>query len=131
MNDYEKSFVMKMGRLTNAGIGFEDLAREALEGKFGGAMEALLRGFSADALREPERFVDELSKIFGRGAMGFYEPIMKYADLGLYGSKQGSPLLDMLRLLGPAQGEVASNKGFLLHEYRIKDEAGNYPDNAD
>jgi hypothetical protein len=131
LNDYEKSFVTKMGRLTNAGIDFEDLAREALAEKFGGATEVLLRGFSTDALREPEHFVKELSKVFGRGAMGFCEPIVRYADFGLYGSKRDSPLLEMLRKLGPPQGEVSSAKGTLFHDYRIKDEAGNYPDNAD
>ncbi|MGD0478175.1 MAG: hypothetical protein ABSB29_08430 [Nitrososphaerales archaeon] len=131
MNDYEKSFVTKIGRLTNVGIDFEDLAREALAKKFGGAAEVLLRGLSTDALREPEHFVKELSRIFGRGAMGIYEPIVKYVDLGLYGSKRDSPLLEMLRQLGSAQGEVSSAKGILLHDYRIKDEEGNYPDTAD
>jgi len=131
LNGYEKSFVAKMGRLTNAGIDFEDLAREALAKKFGGATDVLLRGFSTDALQKPEIFVKELARVFGNGAMGIYEPIVKYADLGLYGSKQDSPVLAMLRQLGPSQGEITSAKGVLLHDYRIKDEQGNYPDNAD
>ena len=131
MNDYEKSFVTRMGRLTNAGIDFEDLAREALERRFGGTTEVLLRGFSTDALRELKQFANELSRIFGGGAMGFYEPIIRYADLGLYGSKRGSPLLEMLRQLGPAQSGVSSTKGIILHDHRIKDEAGNYPDTTD
>ena len=120
-----------MGRLTNAGIDFEDLAREALTGKFGGATDVLLRDLSPTALREPEYFVKELSRIFGNGAMGVYEPIVKYVDLGLYGSKRDSPVLGLLRQLGPAQGEDPSTNRAFLHEHRIKDEEGNYADNAD
>lgn len=131
LNDYEKSFVARMGRLASAGIDFEDLAREALTGKFGGATDVLLRDLSTVALREPEHFVKELSKIFGSGAMGVYEPIVKYVDLGLYGSKRDSPMLGLLRQLGPAQGEDPSANRYFLHEHRIKDEEGNYPDNAD
>jgi len=120
-----------MGRLTDAGIDLEALAREALMGKFGGATEVLFRGFSVEALKDPERFVKELSRIFGMGAMGICEPIVKYADLGLYGSGGDSPVLEMLRQLGPATGQIPVHDGILLHDYRIKDEAGNYPDNAD
>ena len=83
MNDYEKSFVMRMRRLRGAGVDFEALAREALVGKFGGATEVLLRDLSPEALINPDLFVKELSKIFGRGAMGVYEPIVNYFYIGL------------------------------------------------
>ena len=130
MNDYEKVFVLKMGPLRKAGIDFEALTREALTGKFGGAVDVMLRGLSPDALREPECFVKELSKTFGRGAVAIYEPIAKYVDMGLYGPKQDSPVLGLLHQLGqPQRGETESNTIF-LHQHRIKDEDGNYPDNA-
>jgi len=131
LNDYEKVFVLKMTPLRRAGIDFGSLAREALTGKFGGATDVMLRGLSPDAMREPECFVKELSRIFGQGAVAIYEPITKYVDMGLYGPRQDSPVLDMLRQLGePQEGETESNK-ILLHEHRIKDEEGNYPDNAE
>ena len=97
MNDYEKTFVLKMQRVRRAGIRFEPLAREALVGKFGGATEVLLKGVSQQALDDPEMFVKELSKVFGRGAMGVYEPIVKYVDMGLYSQPGVSPVLDLLR----------------------------------
>jgi len=119
-----------MGPLRKAGIDFEALAREALTGKFGGAVDVMLRGLSPDALKEPERFVNELSKTFGRGAVAIYEPITKYVDMGLYGPRQDSPVLGLLRQLGePQRGETESSTIF-LHQHRIKDEDGNYPDNA-
>jgi len=131
LNDYEKVFVLKMMPLRKAGIDFEALAREALTGKFGGATDVMLRNLSTDALREPEYFVKELTRIFGRGAVAIYEPIEKYVDMGLYGPRQDSPVLDLLRQLGqPQSGDTESN-ATLLHEHRIKDEDGNYPDNAD
>jgi hypothetical protein len=119
-----------MDRLRRAGIDFEALSREALTGKFGGATDVLLRDLTPEALKEPERFVKELSKMFGRGAMGVYEPIVKYVDMGIYNQAQSSHVLALLRQLGPLQGGLEDPNLVLLHEHRIKDEDGNYPDNA-
>jgi hypothetical protein len=130
LNEYEKSFVLKMGRLKTTGIDFQGLAKEALDGKFGGATDVILRGLSADALREPERFVSELTRIFGRGAMGFCDPIIRYVDLGLYSPAQNTSMLGILNQLGPPkEGESDPNRT-PLHEHRIKDEEGNYSDEA-
>ena len=129
MNDYEKSFILKMRRLRGAGIDFEELAREALVGKFGGATEVLLRDLSPEALLNPDLFVRELSRIFGRGAMGVYEPIVRYVDMGLYSRGGDTPVLSLLRQLGPSLGG-ADQGGVPLHDHRIKDEDGNYSDDA-
>jgi hypothetical protein len=130
LNDYEKSFVLKMGRVQRAGIGFEALAREALAGKFGGATDVLLRDLSPQALDDPELFVRELNRIFGRGAIAVYEPMIKYVDMGLYSQTANSPVLALLRQLGPSLGAEGEGGGVLLHQHRIKDEQGNYSDNA-
>jgi hypothetical protein len=130
LNDYEKSFILKMQRVRRGGIDFEALAREALVGKFGGATDVLLRDLSPQALNDPELFIKELTKIFGRGAMGVYEPIVRYVDMGLYSQASGSPVLYLLRQLGPYSGSETNAGGVLLHEHRVKDEDGNYPDNA-
>jgi hypothetical protein len=127
--DYEKLFISKMARLRGSGVEFETLAREALSGKFGGAVDVLLKDLSAEALRNPEDFVREMSKIFGRGALGVFEPIVRYVELGMYGQKQDSPILQLLREIGPASGNASSN-GILLHVHRVKDEQDNYADNA-
>jgi len=129
LNDYEKSFILKMQRARRAGIVFEDMAREALVGKFGGATDVLLRDLSPQALNNPEPFVRELTKIFGRGAMGVYEPIIKYFEMGLYSQTGDTPVLALLRQLGPSLGGAEPGT-LLLHEHRIKDEEGNYADNA-
>jgi len=72
LNEYEKSFIMRTSRLQTAGVDFQELTREALTGKFGGgAADVLLRDLPGRALHEPEYFVKEMSRIFGRGAMGF------------------------------------------------------------
>jgi hypothetical protein len=131
LNDYEKAFVLKMRPLKRAGIDFGAVTREALVGKFGGATEVLLRDLSPVALQEPEYFVQEVSRIFGKGgAMGVCEPIIKYVDMGLYHMEQDTPELALLRQLGPAQSIVSDQNSTLLHQHRIKDEDGNYPDNA-
>jgi len=130
LNAYEKAFVLKTKRVKSAGIDFQGLAREALTGKFGGAADVLLRDLSARALSEPEYFVQEVSRIFGRGAMGVYEPIVKYVEMGLYGSNNSSPVLALLRQLGPAGSADQGNKPVMLHDQRIQDEEGNYSDDA-
>jgi hypothetical protein len=129
LNDYEKLFILKMERMRGAGMDFEALAREALVGKFGGATEVLLRDLSPEALANPNMFVKKMSEIFGRGAMGVYEPIVKYVDMGLYSNARDSPVLALLGQLGPSIGGPAQG-GKPLHGHRIKDEEGNYSDNA-
>jgi hypothetical protein len=130
LNDFEKSFVQKIGRLARAGIDFEALARESLTSKFGGAADVLLRDLSPKAFAQPEYFVKELSAIFGQGADGVLEPIAKYADLGLYGTKHDTPILQLLQRMGPPPSMESNQNTVLLHDYRIKDEQGNYPDEA-
>jgi len=129
LNDYERTFVFKMNRVQRAGINFEDLAREALVGKFGGATEVMLRDLSANALADPGLFVMELNGIFGRGAIAVFEPIVRYVDLGLYSQGGNSPILALLSQLGPALADGVTT-GVLLHDQRVKDEDGNYADNA-
>ena len=130
LKDYEKYFVAKTAPLCRAGVSFQDLAREALSAKFGGAAEVLFRGLSPDALVDPSHFAIEMSHTFGRGAMGFLEPIEKYVDMGLYASQSSSPVLDLIRTLGTTPGSVEGGSSIPLHDHRVKDEDGNYPDNA-
>ncbi|HEV2225409.1 MAG TPA: hypothetical protein VGR56_01240 [Nitrososphaerales archaeon] len=131
MNDYEKAFVERMSRLERGGVNFELFAKEAVEAKFGGAAEVVFRGLKGDAFMNPEVFVRELSRVFGRGAMGIYEPIMKQAERGMIASSSGnsSPYDSLLRQLGVPQGP-APVQGVMLHDHRVKDEEGNYSDNA-
>jgi len=129
-NDYERMFVDKMSQLKRAGIPFGQLAREALIAKFGGATDVMLRDLSPDAREDPELFVKELSRIFGGGVMSVYEPIVKYVDLGMYSPGGQSAVLDLIQRLGPPQGAIRPD-GVGLHQHRIKDEEGNYADNAE
>jgi len=130
MNDYEKAFVVKMSRLKRAGIDLEALTREALTGKFGGATDIMLRGMSQEAMDDPQVFVKELSRTFGRGAIGVYEPIVKFVDMGLYSTSSSSPVLGLLSQLGPETRDSPSQEGVILHNHRVKDEEGNYSDNS-
>ncbi len=130
MDGYEKTFLMKTVRLSKSGVSFEALAREALLAKFGGATDVLLRGLDSNSLSDPNLFVSAMSKMFGRGALGIYEPILKYVDMGMYGSQGSSPVLDLIRQLGPASTNGEEHKVIPLHDQRVKDEHGDYADDA-
>jgi len=130
-NDYEKMFVAKMSPLKKLGISFEELAREALTAKFGGATEVLLRDLSPGARENPELFVKELSRMFGGGVMSVYEPILKYVDFGMYGPRGQSPVSDLIQRLGPPEGGMRTDGWVGLHQHRIKDEGGDYADNSE
>ncbi len=130
MDDYERAFLLKTVRLSRSGVNFEELAREALSSKFGGATDVLLRGLSPEILADPNLFVKAMSKMFGRGALGIYEPIVKYVDLGIYGTGGSSPILELIRQLGPAAATGEERKLTPLHDQRIADEHGDYADDS-
>lgn len=124
---------MQMERLQNSGYDFQAGTRAALEGKFGGASDVLLRDLSEAAKSEPRRFAEELFRIFGRGSIGFLEPIAKYAQNGLFPptNRAESATDALLRQLGPGRGATAGPGPRPLHEWRIRDQEGKYPDEAD
>ncbi len=130
MDDYERTFLAKTVRLSRSGVNFEDLAREALSSKFGGATDVLLHGLSPEVLADPNMLVKAMTKMFGRGALGIYEPIVKYVDLGLYGTKGFSPVLELIRQLGPAALTDEERELIPLHDQRIEDEHGDYADDS-
>ena len=130
-NDYEKMFVAKMSPLKKLGISFEELAKEALTAKFGGATEVLLRDLSPSARENPELFMKELSRIFGGGVMSVYEPIVKYVDFGMYGTRGKSPVTDLIQRLGPPERGMKTDGWVGLHQHRVEDEGGNYADNSE
>ncbi len=131
MADYEKAFLVRTVQLCRTGINFEDLAREALLAKFGGATDVLLGGLSQETLADPNLFVRAMSRMFGGGAIGIYEPIVKYIEMGLHGPRESSPVLDLIRLLGPPTDSLQQVEGVVLHDHRVEDEDGNYADDVD
>ena len=132
MNEYEKSFVARMNQLTRAGYDFGGGSRAALEAKFGGAADVLLRGMSSQSMLEPDRFATELSRTFGRGSIGFLEPIIKYADMGMFpmSSEKPSAVAELNSQL-PAAESDAAGKGVPLHDQRVKDDESKYADEYD
>ena len=132
MNEYEKSFVARMNQLTRAGYDFGGGSRAALEAKFGGAADVLLRGMSSQSMLEPGRFASELSRTFGRGSIGFLEPIIKYADMGMFpmSSEKPSAVAELNSQLPAAESEAAG-KGVPLHDQRVKDDESKYADEYD
>jgi hypothetical protein len=130
MNASEKAFLSKSNWMVKSGISFEALAREALAAKFGGSSESILRGLSFEALARPESFLASMSRLFGNGAIAIYDPITKYIDKGLYTAEGYSPVLDLIRRLGVPKRGGQTAPGVFLHDHRVQDEAGNYPDNS-
>ncbi len=131
MNDYEKTFVTRMNQLRREGYDFRGGSRAALEAKFGGAADVLLRDLSVSALLDPAHFATELSKTFGRGSIGFLQPIVKFADMGLFPrSSSVSPVGVINDGLPPSKGGPAG-QGVPLHDQRIRDDESKYADEYD
>lgn len=131
MNNESKSFLDRVTVLKIDGH-FGELTRQALEAKFGGGGDALLRGFSPEVLGSPEMFADEMSALFGRGAVQFFSVITKYYESGNFKPPQKPSFAEqLLGQLGPPPEGAAGPQMVPFHDFRIKDEEGNYPDNAD
>lgn len=131
MNSESKSFLDRVGVLKIDG-NFAELTKQALEAKFGGGGDALLRGFSSEVLQSPGMFADEMSALFGKGAVQFFTVITKYYEAGRFKPPQRPSFAEqLLGQLGPPPEGAGGPQMVPFHNFRIKDEEGNYPDNAD
>jgi hypothetical protein len=131
MNSESKSFLDRVDVL-KIEENFAELTKQALEAKFGGGGDALLRDFSPEILDSPEMFADEMSQLFGRGAMQFFSVITKYYESGRFKPPQKPSFAEQLLGQLGHPGEGAQGPQMIpFHTFRIKDEEGNYPDNAD
>ena len=122
---HEKAFVERMERLGFGGPDFAALAREALRQKFGGAGDVLLKGMNQSTLEAPELFSAEMHRRFGPGAAQFCVTIVRLAESGLFQSSEPSGLESLIYPMVPS---VEGKRLVALHEHRIKDEEGNYPE---
>jgi hypothetical protein len=131
LNNESKTFLDRVDVLRIDG-NFSELTKQALEAKFGGGGDALLRGFSPEVLGSPVMFADEMSALFGRGAVQFFSVITKYYESGKFKPPQRPSFAEqLLGHLGPPPEGSAAPQMVPFHDFRIKDEEGNYPDNAD
>ncbi len=130
-NGYEKIFISRMLKLQKEGFDFEAGARLALEAKFGGAAEVLLRDLSEQAKSDPTLFVQELSRTFGRGSAGFLEPAMKWADRGLFPHLSPDQMAHETIVSQLLPGESREDRVAPLHEHRVRDDQGKYSDEYD
>ncbi len=80
MKDYERTFVSQMEAASRDGTSFQTVSDAAIKHKLGdGPGEILLRSLSKAARVDPGYFVREVSKVFGRGAIGIYDAIVDEA----------------------------------------------------
>ena len=132
MNNESRSFLDRVDQLKVPDTNFAELARQALQSKFGGGGDALLGGFSQGTLGSPELFAAEMSSLFGRGAVQFFSIITRYYESGKFKPPQMPSFADQLlgQLGRPPEG-TSGPQMVPFHDFRIKDEQDNYPDNAD
>jgi len=131
LNSESKAFLDRVDGLKIDG-NFAELTKQALEAKFGGGGDALLRDFSPEILSNPDMFAGEMSALFGRGAVQFFSVITKYYESGKFKPPQRPSYAEqLLGQLGPPPEGAAAPHMVPFHDFRIKDEEGNYPDNAD
>jgi len=132
MNNESRTFLDRVDQLKIPETNFAELAKQALESKFGGGGDALLRDFAQDTLNSPELFAGEMSALFGRGAMQFFTIITKFYESGRFKPPMMPGFAEqLLGQLGPPSEGASGPQMVPLHNFRIKDEEDNYPDNAD
>jgi len=132
MNNESRTFVERVDQLKIPDSNFADLTRQALQSKFGGGGDALLRDFAVDTLNSPELFAGEMSALFGRGAVQFFTIITKFYESGRFKAPQMPSFADqLLGQLGRQPEGTSGPQMVPFHDFRIKDEEDNYPDNAD
>jgi len=130
VNSESRSFLDRV-EVLKIGGNFAELTRQALQAKFGGGGDALLWNIPPDTLGDPGRFADEMSALFGRGAVQFFSIITKYYESGKFKPPRPSFADQLLSQLGHPQEGAQGPQMVPFHDFRIKDEEGNYPDNAD
>jgi hypothetical protein len=132
LNSDSKLFVDRVEALKIRTPDFGELTRQALRSKFGGGGDALLQDIPEDTLGNPELFAGEMSAIFGRGAVQFFSIIVRFYESGRFKPPQRPTFAEQLlgQLGHPPEG-ASPPKMIPFHDFRIKDEEGNYPDNAD
>jgi len=132
MNNESRTFLDRVDQLKIPETNFAELTKQALESKFGGGGDALLRGFGQDTLNSPEMFAGELSALFGRGAVQFFTIITKYYESGKFKPPMMPTFAEqLLGQLGPPPEGASGPQMVPFHNFRVKDEEDNYPDNAD
>ena len=132
MNSDVRGFLDRVTVLNIGGRNFGSLTRQALQSKFGGGGDALLSGMSDETLGNPNMFAGEMFDIFGKGAVQFFSMIIKFYESGRYQPPQGPTVAEQLLLELGHPGERSAGPHMVpLHDFRIKDEEGNYADEGD
>ena len=130
MKDYEEDFVKKMIAYKRRGVDMNALAKEALAGQLGeGPAEILLMSLGDAANMNPKMFAIEMTRMFGRGAISIFEPIVDTMEQGLQRGELGPSALEAIAGgLTPTGAAYDGEDVRALHNFREEDEQGNYGD---
>ena len=134
MKDYERDFLFRINGLAISGPVFARLARETLREIMGEAgSSVVLYGLNKNVLESPERLTQELSSIFGWGAI----PILKALVVGAIAGPKGpddaefqGTLPEISAIFEDKQGLKPAKQTF-LHDHRVKDEMAEYFESLD
>jgi hypothetical protein len=128
LKEYEEEFIKKMIAYRNRGVNMGELAREALTSQLGeGPAEILLLSIGRTATN-PRLFAMEMTRMFGRGAISIFEPIVETMEEGLKRTAANSTLEAVAAGLTPGGAGYNPEETHLMHNYRNEDEQGNYGD---
>jgi hypothetical protein len=129
MENYQRSFIVNMKMLLNSGEDFNRIVRATLFDVLGeGPSSILLSGPNSAALATPSRFAEQMSKVFGPGAVSLFKAIEARAARGLENPESEGFTELMFKFSGGADERLGTDGVRLrpLHDMRIKDELEDY-----
>lgn len=136
MEDYEKSFVIRMQGLTRRSE-FESVVVYSLRRVMGESpSEVFEMTIGPRAMEDPVLFVSAVSKSFGAGARSVYLAIESYLDEALAAKRERLSREDPFSSLAAVIARSGNSSGGeyrsrVLHDPRVKDQFGLYASDAD
>jgi hypothetical protein len=134
MKDYERDFVFRIQRLAISGPDFASIVKETLRDTLGEAGSSVaLHGVRKDVLERPDRLAEELSRIFGSGAIPILKTIVVSALVDTKESTKGEsqPEFPMIPATIEERYGIRAVREVYLHDHRMKDEMDEYFENLD
>jgi hypothetical protein len=129
LEEYQRSFIVNMKLLLKSGEDFNRIVRATLQDVLGPApTSVLLSGAKSASFATPSRFAEQMSKVFGPGAVSIFKAIEARAAKG-FEVPESEGFADLMSKFSVGTDERLGTTGVRLrplHDNRIVDDLEEY-----